>query len=899
MKILKSFASISVAAALIFSQHLGASAATPSCSVTISDSNSVYSGTNSSDVICITGNNDTVNALGGDDTVIDSGNDNTINLGSGDDFFDGSQGFVATVYAGSGNDQLTGTPGDDSLLGDTGNDGITGADGNDSIEGGYGNDFLEGDSGLDNLYGQDGSDTISGGTENDIASGGVGIDTVDAGPGLNMCDYTAGEVQTSTCQYDDFAPTAGLSFGSDSLDLTQATPTLQLHITAQDTTEIQQVTFLCGGFWGGLSYNASSGWYLGVSAGSGSADLSDIRIVGNDSTRADVTATVKFTQNEFAGGAAACSLSTADTVGNHSAWAGPSLNVTSDWIGANDHTAPTGSFAIDSATVDVTSSSATFGYIFNAKDEVGLRQASADCRAPGDMFLVGSNPMQGWGPGNFSFSDRQVVGDGQDVTVTGQIHVPQGTKPATYQCFLELFDLAGNHTSQALGTSLTVVDNDPNLFTAPVVTSASISTQLVDTGAASADVELTYSGTSVNPFNSTGVMCQAGPDAFFSESLRYNAQTYGNIQLEFISSSPSITSTVNSYVWNAHSDSIDVTFHIPFGYKPGIWACKAYAVDLRSNATNHPLGSLVQFRTPAGQPSAPKNLVFTSDGAGSNSGNLSWDSPNELGSPNLYSYLVQVSQDGGTSWSDLAGGGATTTNSINLAGLTPDSNYSFRVRGENGGTLNQDQTLMNLAWSALDIRTPQALAPESPTGFSVSKITGKTASISFSAPATNGGAMITELRCEISRDGNTWTQLNSPGSKSLSNNVSGLSPGVRYQVRISAINSVGQSNYLIGTFTTTDQVAAAPTTLSVKAIKSTILLSWKAVNSSNSTAISNFVVQKSTNNKTWSNVTKAKSTKLSLTISGLKAKTKYWFRVIAVNGAGNSAASKTIAVITQ
>ncbi|VAV97404.1 Alkaline phosphatase, partial [hydrothermal vent metagenome] len=79
-----------------------------------------------------------------------------------------------TVYAGDGDDQISGFAGDDLLDGGAGNDQIDGGAGNDYVYGGDGDDALTGGLGDDRLYGRDGSDTIRGGDGDDGIWGDTG-----------------------------------------------------------------------------------------------------------------------------------------------------------------------------------------------------------------------------------------------------------------------------------------------------------------------------------------------------------------------------------------------------------------------------------------------------------------------------------------------------------------------------------------------------------------------------------------------------------------------------------------------------------------------------------------------------------------------------------------------------
>jgi hypothetical protein len=80
----------------------------------------------------------------------------------------------AEIYAGAGNDLITGGSGDDRIYGEDGSDILLGMKGNDLLDGGDGNDLL---------YGGIGNDVLRGGLGNDWLFGGPGVDDLDGGPG--------------------------------------------------------------------------------------------------------------------------------------------------------------------------------------------------------------------------------------------------------------------------------------------------------------------------------------------------------------------------------------------------------------------------------------------------------------------------------------------------------------------------------------------------------------------------------------------------------------------------------------------------------------------------------------------------------------------------------------------
>ena len=78
-----------------------------------------------------------------------------------------------------------------------------------------------------------------------------------------------------------------------------------------------------------------------------------------------------------------------------------------------------------------------------------------------------------------------------------------------------------------------------------------------------------------------------------------------------------------------------------------------------------------------GRPSEPTNVVYTRTGA--TSIRMWWDAPGTTGGAAL-TYQYEHSSDNGANW-DVAG--TTSNTSTPVTGLTPDTNYLFRLRAEN------------------------------------------------------------------------------------------------------------------------------------------------------------------------------------------------------------------------
>ncbi len=162
-----------------------------------------YSGTDAAyDFIYGDGNEDTiytgdgnwgyVSGGAGNDLIYVGGYYTTVEADGGFDVVDASNGVQVTVYGGTGDDTITGSPNSDTL---------SGGDGNDTISGGAGDDIITGGDEEDVLYGGDGDDTISGEADDDTLYGGAGLDDIlggsgddcaEGGTGLNDFQYSFG-----------------------------------------------------------------------------------------------------------------------------------------------------------------------------------------------------------------------------------------------------------------------------------------------------------------------------------------------------------------------------------------------------------------------------------------------------------------------------------------------------------------------------------------------------------------------------------------------------------------------------------------------------------------------------------------------------------------------------------
>jgi hypothetical protein len=166
----------------------------------------------------------------------------------------------------------------------------------------------------------------------------------------------------------------------------------------------------------------------------------------------------------------------------------------------------------------------------------------------------------------------------------------------------------------------------------------------------------------------------------------------------------------------------------------------------------------------------------------------------------------------------------------------------------------------------------------------------------------NNSNNVTGFKIERSADSNAnFTEITSAvhGSSSSYNDAAGLGPGITYYYRIQAYNNAGSSDYSNHASATTYTAALptpyAPSILQASAVSSSqVNLSWH----DNSDNENGFSIERSTDNSNYGQIATASANTTSYDNTGLAPNTKYYYRVRAYNGAGNSGYSNNTSATT-
>lgn len=196
-------------------------------------------------------------------------------------------------------------------------------------------------------------------------------------------------------------------------------------------------------------------------------------------------------------------------------------------------------------------------------------------------------------------------------------------------------------------------------------------------------------------------------------------------------------------------------------------------------------------------PGAPTALSAT---AGDGQAALSWTAPASDGGAAITGYVVEYTPAGGSAQTTGTGSSSTSfTLDSGNSSITNGVAQSIKVAAVNSAGQGPYS-------SAVSVTPVATTVPGIPTGLSATA--GDTqVSLTWTAPASNGGSAITDYSVRYTPSGGSPTTV-LVGSATASRVVTGLTNSTVYAVEVAAVNAIGTGSYTSSVSVT--PVAAAP-----------------------------------------------------------------------------------------
>ena len=258
---------------------------------------------------------------------------------------------------------------------------------------------------------------------------------------------------------------------------------------------------------------------------------------------------------------------------------------------------------------------------------------------------------------------------------------------------------------------------------------------------------------------------------------------------------------------------------------------------------------------------------------------LNWVSPNANGYT-VTGYKIERSTDTGLTWYTVTANTQSVATVFTDTGLTTGTYYTYKVSGINA---------LGIGVASSISTTHAGGVPNIPV-LTLTALPNSIIQLDWTTPATNGFT-ITSYQIEKSINGGTsWTPLTSVNANTFQD--PGLINGNTYQYRISATNIIGESAFSVGSSMKAGDVPSAVGSFTATTLSNTsVRLDWTAPNA-NGYAVTGYKVEQSIDGVTFTTTSlNTQSTALTYTVTGLNAKTDYYFKVVGINALGNGVSS--------
>ena len=210
----------------------------------------------------------------------------------------------------------------------------------------------------------------------------------------------------------------------------------------------------------------------------------------------------------------------------------------------------------------------------------------------------------------------------------------------------------------------------------------------------------------------------------------------------------------------------------------------------------------VQLAIAYSQASAPTNFTAVINTTTVRA-DLAWAAPTDLGGGSVSFYFIQVSKDGGTSWTSIA---STPGNAFAASVTPPAKGQTFLYR-----VYATTQFGVGVATAPISLSVA-ATVPAQPVVQPITSGANDQLTLRWLAPGDNGGSAILGYSVEQQQANGSWTQVAQTAANVLSFTAAKPAVGVQVSFRVSASNSVGLGQPgAVASYRTPYTQASAPT----------------------------------------------------------------------------------------
>ena len=301
--------------------------------------------------------------------------------------------------------------------------------------------------------------------------------------------------------------------------------------------------------------------------------------------------------------------------------------------------------------------------------------------------------------------------------------------------------------------------------------------------------------------------------------------------------------------------------------------------------------------TPAPVLEAVRNVAGQRNDA---SMSVTWEDPETFGDGTFDRYELSIREDGGSFSSPVT---VQSVRRLPLSSVLSNIVAPDRVFVNTASTrqhtftgLDNTKTyfvkIVTITTAAISARSSNTAAatlfpleaPSAPLDVAIDSATGRTATVSWKAPVSDGGSPL--IRYTVSSSYGTCALATLLAVKC---SVTGLIPGQSFSVNVRAVNSVGQSAATTQSITLPD-LPSAPSISNVLIGGLSAAVTWTAPSSNGGRTITNYAVS-AINASNSGDVVRCTTTALTCTVNSLKVGTTYNITVRARNSVGEGATS--------